>query len=170
MPLSRAVMFTLGALLATSAPVWAQRDGTTTDSLTVVATAETLLRAISTRDGALAQSVIHPAADFVATGPAAGGNTRVVFTSGDSTVVQLATARERYHERMWQATALVTGDVAVVSAPYDFHIDGAFSHCGTDTFTLVRHEGRWRITHVAYTVERDGCRPSPLGPLPTTTP
>jgi hypothetical protein len=52
-----------------------------------------------------------------------------------------------------------------VHAPYDFHIDGKFSHCGTDVFTLVRAKGEWRIVSIVYTVQRTGCAPSPLGPI-----
>lgn len=165
MPWSRALSLALGILLPTAAPLWAQRGGGTADSLAVVATAAQLLQAISTRDLDLARSAMHPGAGFVAVEPAPAGDTRVTLTSGDTTLALLANANRRFHERMWGATALVTGDVALVSAPYDFHVDGVFSHCGTDTFTVVRLEGRWRITHVAYTVERAGCLPSPLGPL-----
>lgn len=166
MPRLRIVSITLGLILATAMPAFAQRGGTTADSVAVVATANALLRAISTRDAALARSVMRPDADFVAVGTTPTGNIQVAVTGSDTTLTVLASAKQRFHERMWQATALVTGDVALVSAPYDFHRDGTFSHCGTDTFTLVRSEGSWRITHVAYTVEREGCRPSPLGPIP----
>ena len=54
----------------------------------------------------------------------------------------------------------------MVWAPYDFHVNGAFSHCGVDVFSLVRTAEGWRIAAVAYTVEREGCAPSPLGPPP----
>ena len=49
-------------------------------------------------------------------------------------------------------------------APYDFHRDGEFSHCGVDAFTLVRTESGWKISGGVYTVETEGCAPSPLGP------
>jgi hypothetical protein len=58
----------------------------------------------------------------------------------------------------------VSGRVATVTAPYDFHLDGAFSHCGTDIFTLVNGPQGWRISGGVYTVIKQGCPPSPLGP------
>jgi hypothetical protein len=71
----------------------------------------------------------------------------------------------RWQERMWDPTIQVHGPLATLWAPYDFHIDGTFSHCGVDTFTLFRTGEGWRIATVAYTVETEGCAPSPLGPL-----
>ncbi|MEQ9401233.1 MAG: DUF4440 domain-containing protein [Longimicrobiales bacterium] len=67
-------------------------------------------------------------------------------------------------ERMWDPRVEIQGDVASVWAPYDFHVDGAFSHCGTDAFTLMRTPDRWILTGATYTVQRTGCAPSPLGP------
>ena len=65
---------------------------------------------------------------------------------------------------MWHPRVELHGDVASVWAPYDFHRDGAFSHCGVDAFTLLRGDGGWVITGATYTVETADCPPSPLGP------
>lgn len=70
----------------------------------------------------------------------------------------------RLLERMWAPEVRVDGPVASVVAPYDFHRDGVFSHCGTDAFTLLREaDGRWVLTGATYTVVTEGCAPSPLG-------
>lgn len=77
-----------------------------------------------------------------------------------------ATAQDdaRMLERMWDATVLVHGPLAQVWTPYDFHVDGEFSHCGVDAFTLIKTQDGWKVSGVAYTVEPTGCEPSPLGP------
>ncbi len=67
-------------------------------------------------------------------------------------------------ERMWDATVLVHGPLAQVWTPYDFYVDGEFSHCGVDSFTLIKTPEGWTVSSVAYTVEMTGCEPSPLGP------
>ena len=56
------------------------------------------------------------------------------------------------------------GTVATVWTPYDFWIDGKFSHCGIDAFDLVKTASGWKIAGVVFTVEPK-CEPSPLGPL-----
>jgi len=67
-------------------------------------------------------------------------------------------------ERVWDPTVLVENGVAVVWTPYDFHLNGEFSHCGIDVLTLLESEEGWRITGVTYNVTTAGCAPSPLGP------
>jgi hypothetical protein len=50
-------------------------------------------------------------------------------------------------------------------APYDFYIDGEFSHCGVDVFDLIQLEGQWKLANSMYTVIRNDCPKSPLGEL-----
>jgi hypothetical protein len=69
-------------------------------------------------------------------------------------------------ERYWDATVLIQGDIAVFWAPYDFHVGGEFSHCGIDSFQLVRQQGKWLLSNLSWTLERENCPPSPLGPVP----
>lgn len=76
----------------------------------------------------------------------------------------LPKGKENYRERMWDPIVRIRGDIASVWTNYDFWIDGKMSHCGVDSFTLIKIDGIWKITGGAYTVERD-CEPSPLGPL-----
>lgn len=68
-------------------------------------------------------------------------------------------------ERCWDPTVRMDSAIAVVSCLYDFHVDGVFSHCGLDVFTLVKREGAWRIASCAYSMRKDGCGQSPLGPV-----
>ncbi len=134
------------------------------DSAAVVGVAESLLRAISTRDTTLARRLMVPGAQLASI-PDPAGPTTASRTQGDSAfMATLANGTQRYLERMWSPSVFLQGSLALVHAAYDFHLDGVFSHCGVDTFTLVRSRGEWRITHVAYTTQRAGCAPSPLGP------
>ena len=67
-------------------------------------------------------------------------------------------------ERIWNAEVRVNGLIATVTAPYDFWIDGKFSHCGVDSFDFIKTGDGWKIAGGVYTVEQK-CAPSPLGPL-----
>jgi hypothetical protein len=77
----------------------------------------------------------------------------------------LGTRKQAFRERMWNPDVRIHGPVAVVWTPYDFWVDGKFSHCGVDAFDLVKTSDGWKISGGVYTVERTGCTPSPLGPL-----
>lgn len=71
----------------------------------------------------------------------------------------------RFNERMWAPQSQVDGRLATVWASYDFYRDGTFSHCGTDTFDLVRMGSDWKVLSVAYTIQSEDCPKNPLGPL-----
>lgn len=76
----------------------------------------------------------------------------------------LQSSKQKKRERIWNPDVRVHGLVATVTGPYDFWIDGQFSHCGTDVFDLIKTEEGWKIAGGVYTVETT-CAPSPLGPL-----
>jgi hypothetical protein len=58
-----------------------------------------------------------------------------------------------YIEQMPSPEARVSGDLAVVSGRYTFHLGDKLSHCGTNTFNLVRNETGWKIANAASTLE-----------------
>jgi hypothetical protein len=47
--------------------------------------------------------------------------------------------------------------MAFAWVPYDFKINGAFSHCGVDIFTLMMIDGEWKIVSASYTKDQVGC-------------
>ncbi|MDX1647010.1 MAG: hypothetical protein R3304_07685 [Longimicrobiales bacterium] len=68
-------------------------------------------------------------------------------------------------ERGFDPEVLLSGPIATVWLPYDLYIDGAWSHCGVDVFTLFRTEEGWRIASVVYSIEQPpACRQHPAGP------
>lgn len=59
-----------------------------------------------------------------------------------------------FNEKMPQPKIEVLGDLATVSGRYTFYIGDKFSHCGTNTFNLVRTpEAGWRIIYAVSTLE-----------------
>ena len=68
-------------------------------------------------------------------------------------------------ERYWDEELLISDVLAVFWAPYDFHVDGKFSHCGVDVLNLIKIEEEWKIGHAMWTIQQPGCEASPLGPL-----
>lgn len=68
-------------------------------------------------------------------------------------------------ERMWDPTVQVHGAIATLWAPYDFYVNHTFSHCGVNAVQLIRSAEGWRVANWIWTVEPEGCAPSPLGPV-----
>lgn len=48
--------------------------------------------------------------------------------------------------------------LAIVWTPYQFYLNGNFSHCGVNSFQLVRFNGQWKIQYLIDTRRRTGCR------------
>lgn len=63
------------------------------------------------------------------------------------------TADERIHFE----TVKIDGALAVAWTPYKFYLNDKFSHCGVNSFQLVRLEGKWKIQYLIDTRRRTGC-------------
>ena len=94
-----------------------------------------------------------------------GGQAVARASTVEDYLKNLGERKQANRERMWNPEVRVHGAIASVWTPYDFWVDGKFSHCGIDIFDLVKTAEGWKISGATYTVERTGCAPSPLGPL-----
>lgn len=73
----------------------------------------------------------------------------------------------KYVERGFHPEVRISGPVAVIWLPYDFYLDGKWSHCGVDAFTLLKSQAGWRIATVVWSVEQPpACQRHPSGPPP----
>jgi hypothetical protein len=52
----------------------------------------------------------------------------------------------------------IDGPLATVWTPYQFYLNGVFSHCGVNSFQLVRLDGAWKIQYLIDTRRRQGCQ------------
>jgi hypothetical protein len=89
----------------------------------------------------------------------------IVRRSHSEYLDNLAAGTEQLVERYWEPSVLLHGRLATVWTPYDFHVDGRFSHCGINNFSLLRTDTGWIITGVVFSIEVAECAESPLGPL-----
>ncbi|TDH28918.1 nuclear transport factor 2 family protein [Segetibacter sp. 3557_3] len=61
-------------------------------------------------------------------------------------------------ERITFSSVQVDGDLASVWTPYEFYYAGKFSHCGVNSFQLVRTQGGWKIHYLIDTRRKTGCK------------
>ncbi len=62
-------------------------------------------------------------------------------------------------ERIHFETIKIDGPLAIAWTPYNFYYNGKFSHCGVNSFQLVRFDGEWKIQYLVDTRRRTGCKP-----------
>ena len=60
-------------------------------------------------------------------------------------------------EQIKIGTVNVDGSLATVWTPYKFFYKGKFSHCGVNSFQLVRIDQQWKIQYIIDTRRKEGC-------------
>jgi hypothetical protein len=60
-------------------------------------------------------------------------------------------------ERIAFGAIHIDGSLASVWTPYQFYYKGSFSHCGVNSFQLVRTNNEWRIQFIIDTRRKDNC-------------
>jgi hypothetical protein len=65
--------------------------------------------------------------------------------------------KDSLDERITFGSVLVDGPLASVWTPYRFYYAGQFSHCGVNSFQLVRIRGVWKIQYLVDTRRRQDC-------------
>ena len=152
----------VGLAAAVSAPDAVSAQAPQDDRSVVLAVADSALAAISRNDFiAFTDLMLDSAVTF-----SAGVRDGRAWTSFRTRAQERAARSDRaYTERGFNPTVLVSGPIAMVWMPYDFHLDGAWSHCGVDVFTLLKGPAGWRIATLGWSIEQPpACQPHPEGP------
>lgn len=88
------------------------------------------------------------------------GNIRL--TDGNANQLLMAIAN-RPSDQVWEERLLayhvqMDGTLAHVWTPYEFWLNGTFSHCGANAFTLVKTSAGWKIIHLIDSRRTSDCQ------------
>lgn len=72
-------------------------------------------------------------------------------------VASIGNFEQEIVERMWDAEVFVDDNIAMAWTPYDLHVDGEFSHCGTNLISLIKTGDGWKITDITYNARENNC-------------
>lgn len=61
-------------------------------------------------------------------------------------------------EKVTFSNILIDGNLASVWTPYEFYYQGKFSHCGVNSFQLVKSNNEWKIQYIIDTRRKDNCK------------
>jgi hypothetical protein len=126
------------------------------DGREATAVANKLFDAMRAKNAEAIRALFMPEGQLVAIDKPRTGEglskTRVFTADAFSKLISEAKAPE-FIEKMPQPDVNVFGDLATVYGRYTFHVGDKFSHCGTNTFNLVRTEQGWKIANAASTLE-----------------
>ena len=156
---SLVALFCAGASLITVPAASAQEGAAPT---AVLAVADAALAAITRGDMTAFTDLMLPEAILFPTSTREGVTRYRVRTRAEE---RASAPRATVTERGFRPDVRVSGPLAMVWYPYDLYLDGKWSHCGVDVFTLIRHERRWRIAAMAWSAEQPpACEKHPDGP------
>lgn len=161
MPSRTAVLFAVGSNLAVA---WAALgcasssssipSQTPTDSReqAIVEVVQELFDALRVRDVDALERIMVENVQLVVVDSAG-----VRSVSREQFITGLLATNAELEERMWRPDVRIDGSLATLTAPYDFHVDGARTHCGVDVVQLVHDGAAWRVVSIAYTKQIERC-------------
>jgi hypothetical protein len=119
-------------------------DSATDERQAVLDTVRTLLDTIPARDRARMRPLLVPGGSAVRS-----RDEQVICTPLAEFPDQMPGGTAELEERLYQPTVLIDADIAMVWARYDFLVDGQVHHWGTNIISLLKRDGRWRISAIA---------------------
>lgn len=151
-----------GAAVAIVLATWPAAGQGGNDEKAAIAVADAALAAITQGNMTALTDLMLPEAVMFPTSTRDGVSRYRVRTRAEQ---RAAPVTRKVTERGFRPEARVNGPVAVVWYPYDLYVDGQWSHCGVDVFTLIRSEGQWRISTMSWSAEQPPvCEKHPDGP------
>jgi len=63
----------------------------------------------------------------------------------------------KFQETIKSYSIQVDGPMANAWTAYEFHVNDNFSHCGVNSFQLVKQEDTWKIIYLIDTRRKEGC-------------
>lgn len=124
----------------------------------VKTTVNNLFTAMKNADAVLLKSVFADSAILQTITRNKEGKTEVKTDEVAGFVEQITKLpKDAADERITYDVVKIDGALAIVWTPYKFYFNGKFSHCGVNSFQLVRFNGVWKIQYLIDTRRRAGC-------------
>lgn len=132
--------------------IFAQTD----DQKSAIAVIDRLWEGMRLKNAEMIKSVFTAEGQLVAIDKPRDGKglskTRVFSAEAFAKNISEAKAPE-FLEKMPAPDVKIYGDLAIVTGRYTFYVGDKFSHCGTNTFNLIRTETAWKVVNGASTLE-----------------
>lgn len=131
------------------------------DATAVEQTIATFFKGFHAQDSLLMKSVLHKTATLTSisitdehAAPKVSTTPTTVFLKSIVSVPNEMDFKEVIHD------IKVTSDGMMAHAwtPYTFYVNDAVSHCGTNSFTLLKSNGEWLILSITDTRKKEKCR------------
>ena len=144
-------------LLTTTSATLAQKAPSETEA--VKQTITTFFDGMRRGDSTMVRRTLAPAVVFHSFGGKPGQAPTLKIENINGFLTAVGTPHPKvWDERITFANVLIDANLASVWTPYEFYLGGTFSHCGYNSFQLVKLPDGWRIAHVIDTRRKEKCR------------
>ncbi|WP_461788646.1 nuclear transport factor 2 family protein [Pedobacter sp.] len=121
-------------------------------------TINNLFTGMRNADSSMVKSAFNQGAILQTIGKTKEGNVVVRSTDLNAFIASIAKPHpEVYDERIVFSRILVDDNLASVWTDYQFYIVDKFSHCGVNSFQLVKVNDEWKIVYLIDTRRKDKC-------------
>lgn len=141
-------------LAAIQSPLMAQQEGENA----VKAVIESLFDAMKTKNPEALGTLFHEKATM-STVISGEQGAQIGSNSVQDFINRIATTPVEtiLDERILDYQIKVDGQMAAAWTPYEFYVNDSFSHCGVNSFQLVKSESGWKIVNIIDTRRKEGC-------------
>jgi hypothetical protein len=136
-----------------------QEYNNSTSDLAVKKVIETFFEALHKGDSALMKSTLHKDVKIQTTSTNKEG-VRILKTEPAAILLSSVANKKPeniYFEKLLSYDLKVDGNLASVWTPYEFYVNGNFSHCGANSFQLFYNEEKWEIIFLVDMRRRGNC-------------
>lgn len=152
----RLTLFLL-TLAASTRPAFAQKASPETEA--VKQTITSFFDGMRRGDSTLVRRTLAPGAVFHGLGSKPGQPVALQTESISGFLKAVGMPHpEVWDERVQFERVLIDANLASVWAPYEFYLGSKFSHCGYDSFQLVKLADGWKIAHIIDTRRKEKCK------------
>ncbi|MEP6262143.1 MAG: nuclear transport factor 2 family protein [Gillisia sp.] len=111
------------------------------------------------QDSIALRTLAHPAVIMQSVSTSPTGEIKVVkeeYKNFLKSIVSIPPTT-KFEEKLHSFDVTLNGSLATVITPFSFYLNGNLSHCGVNSFSLVKMPEGWRIAHIIDTRIKEGC-------------
>ena len=152
-------IITLLIAIVFSVSVSAQKDK---EKKEIKNTIETFFVGLQKGDSTILKSTLHKDIKIQTTFTNKKGENKLKTESKTKLLIGVANKKltDIYLEKLGSYTIKIDGNLASVWTPYEFYLNGTFSHCGANSFQLFNNNGKWEIIYLVDMRRRESCNTS----------
>lgn len=111
------------------------------------------------QDSVALRNLAHPTIKMqsIATNEQGAGNLSTNTYSEFLNRIVSIPSTTKFEEKLHSFEVQVNGPLATVITPYSFIVNGNLSHCGVNSFTMVKEAEEWKIVYIIDTRSKTGC-------------